>query len=160
MTDWISDLTGGKLNETEFKKQFEGDFNSVHNNPVCPYCGNRSALVQGDTVYPHRPDLHNKNFYYCNYQHDPAYVGCHPGTKEPLGRLADANLRKLKSRTHQVFDPLWRQNHFDTRKHAYRWLAERLSIEEKDCHIGMFDEMTCTLAIGACYAKLKEFSNS
>ncbi len=35
-------------------------------------------------------------------------VGCHPGTKNSLGRLANAELRKWKSIAHRVFDPLWR----------------------------------------------------
>ena len=91
---------------------------------MCPYCGRHAVLVKGDVIYPHRPDLFEKNFWQC----EPcgAYVGCHEANPkfgfdgtQPLGRLADAKLRKAKWDAHAVFDPLWRDKHFKTRKHAY-----------------------------------------
>lgn len=74
--------------------------------PVCPYCGATSVLVGGDVIYPYRRDLAEKQFYQCRACPD-AYVGCHPGTTDPLGRLADKKLRLAKSHAHAVFDPLW-----------------------------------------------------
>ncbi|AGK57524.1 hypothetical protein HYPDE_29243 [Hyphomicrobium denitrificans 1NES1] len=50
---------------------------------ICAHCGADATLVTGETVYPKRPDLHEKPFYYrapCQ-----AWVGCHPGTTKPLG---------------------------------------------------------------------------
>jgi len=122
-----------------------------HINPDCPYCGERSALVGGDAIYPHRPDLYAKQFYSC----EPcgAFVGCHPGTITPLGRLADASLRKAKSAAHRAFDPLWREEGM-SRKHAYQWLARKLGIDSEDCHIGMFDTDTCNRVIAACLDRL------
>lgn len=123
--------------------------------PVCPYCGNTAKLVGGDVIYPHREDLWSKNFWQCKPCN--AYVGCHPknerfgqdGTR-PLGRLADANLRQLKSKAHAVFDPLWKEGSFTNRGHAYLWLAEELGLPKKKCHIGFFGPERCQQVIDIC----------
>ena len=108
--------------------------------PACDYCGDPSELVPGSVIYPHRPDLYAKNFYRCEYCR--AYVGCHPGTANPLGRLADAELRAAKQAAHAAFDPLWRGGGMK-RKDAYYQLSKALGIPFGDCHIGMFDVATC-----------------
>lgn len=108
--------------------------------PVCPYCKSFSKLVTGKEVYPHRKDLFSLTFYQC--KPCEAFVGTHKGTTNPLGRLANARLRKAKSAAHRAFDPLWRLGDMK-RKEAYKWLAEILNIEVSDCHIGMFDDETC-----------------
>lgn len=119
--------------------------------PICPYCRAESDLVYGDVIYPHRPDLHHKPFYLC----PPcgAYVGCHPGTETPLGRLADDELRKAKQRAHAAFDPLWKAKgrcKKMTRRAAYEWLAGQLEIDASDCHIGMMDVETCERVVAIC----------
>lgn len=112
----------------------------------CDYCKNPAILVTGEVIYPHRSDLKNKKFWRCIPC--KAYVGCHPISKHhktdevPLGRLANAELRKAKSLAHAAFDPKWRNGGF-TRREAYGILADRLGIKKKDCHIGMFDVETC-----------------
>lgn len=116
---------------------------------LCPYCGNKTQLVGGLTIYPHRPDLYKKQFYQC--APCDAYVGCHPGTTKPLGRLADAELRKAKMAAHAAFDPLWRNGaRAKRRKAAYAWLAEQLGIDAKQCHIGMLDVATCSRVVEVC----------
>ena len=107
---------------------------------MCPYCGAESKKVTGEAIYPHRPDLYHKTFYQC--APCDAYVGCHPGTVNALGRLANAELRKAKSAAHKAFDDIWRNKHM-SRSQAYNWLAASLGIEKKDCHIGMFDVDMC-----------------
>lgn len=109
-------------------------------NPICPYCGYESELVTGEKVYPHRPDLYNKLFYMCGA--DNAWVGTHSLTDQPLGRLANAELRRAKSKAHEVFDPLWKSGTM-TRGQAYQWLSEQMGIEKKYCHIGMFNVSQC-----------------
>jgi hypothetical protein len=112
--------------------------------PVCPYCGANSEHVDGKVVYPHRPDLAEKRFWLC--RPCDAYVGCHDGTPEPLGRLANAELRKMKSAAHSAFDPLWRDGHMK-RSAAYKRLAEHLGLDSEQCHIGMFDVAMCAKVI-------------
>lgn len=113
-------------------------------NPICPYCSDTSELVTGVTIYPHRPDLARKWFYLCADCN--AYVGCHPKTKKPLGRLADSMLRGWKRNVHSLFDPLWESRKM-SRKAAYAYLAEHLGIHRNECHIGMFDLETCKRAV-------------
>lgn len=70
-------------------------------------CGAPAEYVTGAVMYPHRRDLHHKSFYRsvpCD-----ARVGCHPGTKAPLGRLATRRVRVARQRAHAAFDPLWKQ---------------------------------------------------
>lgn len=118
---------------------------------TCNYCQQPAQLVDGDTIYPHRPDLYALKFWYCS----PcgAWVGCHKGTISPLGRLADAELRQAKQAAHAVFDPLWQDGRFNSRRRAYQWLAGQLGIDVNDCHIGMFDVETCRRVVEICKAE-------
>ena len=118
--------------------------------PICNYCGEFSIQVDGAKIYPHRSDLNNLTFWYCDNGHDSAYVGCHKGTTNPLGRLADADLRKAKSLAHQAFDTLWKNGYFESRKSAYKWLSMKMGIPASETHIGMFDESQCDEVIGHC----------
>lgn len=123
--------------------------------PNCPYCRSVSEKVHGGMIYQHRPDLAHKTFYRC--EPCSAWVGCHPGTAVPLGRLANAELRAAKSAVHAAFDPLWKAkmrkencSKHEARGKGYQWLASQLGIEAKDCHIGMFDVGLCERAVAAC----------
>ena len=113
----------------------------------CPYCNQEAHQVGGAAIYPHRPDLYAKKFYQC--VPCDAYVGCHPGTTTPLGRLANAELRKAKSEAHLAFDPMWKSKKM-SRHAAYIWLAAKLGIKPADCHIGMFDAHDCHRVIETC----------
>lgn len=122
---------------------------------ACPYCGKEAPQVTGRELYPHRPDLFAKRFYWC--RPCGAYVGCHPDGKA-YGRLANAELRKARGFVHGLFDPIWENardayNGHDnakvrgvTRSRAYRWLASRMGIDPAACHIGMFDVEQCRQA--------------
>ena len=124
---------------------------------TCPYCNKPAELVSGDVIYPHRPDLAGLNFWLC--RPCDAYVGCHrPGawTEQgisdgtmPLGRLANAELRRAKSQAHAAFDPLWGKGKM-RRSAAYGWLSKQLGIPKQHCHIGMFDAETCAKVVALC----------
>lgn len=113
------------------------------NKPLCPYCGARSMLVDSAEVY--------RRSYGPIYLCRPcqAWVGVHKGTTNPLGRLANAELRTWKMRAHAAFDPHWRG---EKRKRglAYGALAKALNIHRPDCHIGMFDLDACQRVVMAC----------
>lgn len=112
----------------------------------CPYCDREATLVNGAAIYPHRPDLTHKSFWQCVACDE--WVGCHPGTTKPLGRLANAELRREKQRAHAAFDPLWRSKTM-SRKEAYRWLAQAIGVSEANCHIGMMDVLACKAVVAA-----------
>ena len=128
---------------------------------ICDYCGEPAELVSGWAVYPHRPDLAEKLFWQC--APCGAYVGCHePGATYyengrrktyadgvPLGRLANAELRKAKKRAHAAFDPTWKAARM-SRREAYAWLSAKMNIPIAACHIGMFTPDQCRQVVSIC----------
>jgi hypothetical protein len=85
----------------------------------------------------------------CKCEPGWAYVGCHKITGEPLGRLANHELRGWKKMAHAAFDQLWLGREH-TRGDMYLWLSEQLGIPMEKCHIGMFDVEQCKRVIDAC----------
>lgn len=127
---------------------------------TCDYCKRPAELVAGDVVYPHRPDLRAKKFYRC--EPCAAWVGCHPNTTTPMGRLATKDLREAKQAAHAAFDPIWKER-FDRKSaedstyrqhHArggrYKVLAKLLGIPMAECHIGMFSVDLCRRTVEIC----------
>lgn len=112
----------------------------------CPYCGNEAELVTGKEIYPYRTDLHSKQFWLC--KSCDAYVGCHGYTSRPLGTMANKELRMLRKKTHDTFDPLWKGKSKRQRREMYKELAKKLGIEVTDCHIGRFGKSTCMKVVG------------
>ncbi|RKZ05969.1 hypothetical protein DRQ32_11740 [bacterium] len=126
----------------------------MQTNPQCPFCGCQSKLVTGKEVYPHLPNLANELLFQC--APCDAHVGTHKRkspTDEPvaLGTLADKGTRSYRSKAHAYFDRLWapedKFKRFASRTNAYKWLATKLLIPKKACHIGMFDADMCKKAI-------------
>ena len=96
----------------------------------CDYCGHKAALVDDSEIY-------GRSFGHTAYlcRNCGAYVGCHGRTDKPLGRLADAALRKWKMAAHASFDPLWKTGPFrGRRKAAYGWLAEQMGLPIEKTH--------------------------
>jgi hypothetical protein len=114
--------------------------------PRCPYCGMKARFYTSSA-----------EFYLSGVDYGPlwaclgckAWVGCHPGTNRPLGRLADAPLRRAKQAAHRAIDRLWQHGPM-RRSEAYAWLASRLHIPAEACHIGMFDLDQCRATVQAC----------
>jgi hypothetical protein len=87
---------------------------------TCPYCQNEAKLVNGKDLYG-KDELEKAYFYRC--RPCKATVGCHPGTKNPMGRLANAELGKLRKEAHAMIDPKWKQDGAKKRTRVYAWLA-------------------------------------
>lgn len=86
----------------------------------CDYCGRRAEYVDSRIVY----GMSRGKIYLC--RNCMAYVGVHKGTDKPLGRLANAELRRWKKAAHHAFDPLWKFGPFKGhRDAAYGWLAQK-----------------------------------
>ena len=117
---------------------------------TCPYCGRPAELVNGDSIYgPGR--FTDRLFWLC--RDCAAWVGCHKNSRRaaPMGRLADAELRRWKANALAVFDPLWRTGPLN-RADAYRKLAKALGTcpESRFCHIGWMDVEQCKAVVRIC----------
>lgn len=123
--------------------------------PMCPYCGDPAEFLENSAVLYHGTDYGPTwRCFNCS-----AWVGCHKGTKRPLGRLANAELRSAKMAAHAAFDRLWKAkirrdqcSKKAARGAGYRWLAAQLGIDPKDCHIGMMDADLCRRVVAVCEA--------
>ena len=121
----------------------------------CDYCEHPATLVPDTAVYQRG---YGGNVWFC--KPCDAWVGVHKNSKRfaPLGRLAKADLRKLKMQAHRLFDPLWKAKmeregipQSEARQAAYHWLAHEMQ-EKKEhaCHIGFMNEEQCQKVIDLC----------
>ncbi|MDD5277700.1 MAG: zinc-finger-containing protein [Methylovulum sp.] len=147
--------------------------------PRCMTCATDARLTNGAEVYPHRLDLQAKPIWKCDSC--GGYVGCHPGTTNPLGTPAGPELRAARSALHdRVVDPLWRSAHLNAayknsdlvrgrkdicraaRSRVYEFLAARLHLTADECHVGMFDLETCKRArlalAGVTYSQIRDWA--
>lgn len=122
----------------------------------CPYCG-RPAQIR-PAAYVYGTDNLNPDgyLYVCSGYplHCDAYVGAHMKSMRPKGTLADGALRNKRIKAHKALDAIWKQGYM-TRHGAYIWLQNRLSLREKDMHIGMFSDYLCDETIRECTEFLK-----
>jgi len=78
-----------------------------------------------------------------------SYVGVHSGSRIPLGRLANKELRNLKMQCHGLFDPAWKgPAKRISRSKAYERLAKLIGIPQRECHFGHFDKNMLMKCIG------------
>lgn len=122
--------------------------------PSCLECGRAAELVKSQRIYPRRPDLWNQPMWLCVCG---AYTGCHAGTEKPKGRPAAKVTRTARMAAHAAFDPLWRRKQQrdgiskrKARGAGYKWLAEQLGLDPKDCHIGEMDAKTALRVVEVC----------
>lgn len=129
---------------------------------TCRYCQQPAALLRlGDAGYPYQRD------YGPTWTCTPcqAWVGCHPGTENALGGLANAELRVAKQAAHAAFDPLWKRKMVRdgctqgvARKAGYLWLSGQLGLPPKKTHIGYMNLEECRKVVEVCtnFTKTKE----
>ena len=125
--------------------------------PMCPYCHGQAKF------YPRSEAFYNgRDFgplWACVKPDCMAWVGVHRGTMVALGTLANKELRILRTQVHAMFDPIWlrrweirsatdpKYRKFMARNGRYKHLAELMHMDRERCHIAMFDENECRLAI-------------
>ncbi len=83
-----------------------------------------------------------------------SYVGVHPGTKTPKGTLANRELRLKRIQAHRIFDEIWKQGIL-SKAEAYRWVADKFCLTDKQAHIGQFSNYMCDQLIRASADVLK-----
>lgn len=145
--------------------------------PTCN-CGLVSRLTNGKEIYPHRPDLHSKAIYVCDGC--GGRVGCHPGTTNPLGTPADAELRNARMKVHELMDPIWKTAEKSpcysdgkdrkaikiirraARSRVYAYLAHHMKMDRSETHTGMFNMQQCReayrLLMRKTYSDIRAFS--
>lgn len=119
---------------------------------ICPYCHQEAVLRDSIIVYRRSYG----NIWIC----EPclAWVGVHKGidSDEPLGSLANEELRNHRKMAHAAFDPIWKdkssmpQTLHEVRTCAYEWLAIEMDISVVDCHMAMFDVKQCEQVVEIC----------
>ena len=109
--------------------------------PRCPYCGSTTVLRSADGIY-HDNSKHVMLYVCKNYPRCDCYVRVKPGTNLPLGIPANRQLRQLRTRTHMVFDQLYKTG-IMSKRDAYRWLADFMCCPLSEAHIGLMGEYYC-----------------
>lgn len=105
----------------------------------CPYCGQRAELKDTEIIYGRSYG----NAWICrNYPKCDAYVGVHRRDNNPLGSLANAELRTLREECHAKFDQLWSGGRMN-RNEAYELLMKIMKLNKKKSHIAKFDKEKC-----------------
>lgn len=122
----------------------------------CRYCNAPAQLLNfGQAGYPYRSS------YGPTWVCIPcgAWVGCHPGTTNALGGLANAELRSWKIQAHAAFDPLWQGkmrrdgcSKTKARRAGYAWLAKQLDTPVELTHIGYMSVEECQKVVTVCQA--------
>ena len=102
----------------------------------CVECGGVGRPVNGEVIFPHRPDLAKLIYYLCKCG---AYVGSHYKGLHPLGYPAGPETRLARQSAHEHFDRIWRYN-LMSRDAAYDWLARRMGMHVLDCHIAKLNK--------------------
>ncbi|KKK84310.1 hypothetical protein LCGC14_2784650 [marine sediment metagenome] len=107
---------------------------------ICPYCKKEAKWIQNKAIYGRN---YGKSYmcYYCKVC--DAYVGCHNNTREPLGTMANKELRDLRKQAHSIIDPLWKSGQM-RRNEVYNMLKKKFG---KVIHIGESDVELCNLII-------------
>jgi hypothetical protein len=128
----------------------------ILNGQICQYCNCETKLVVGDEVYPDwskvtpRRKFLDKKYYVCVKNNDH-FVGTYADNVTSLGRVADKELRQLKNKGHNAFDPLWKEKiYFESQPEAYKWLSEMMNLPLEHTHFGMFTVEQCIMAIEYC----------
>ncbi len=111
----------------------------------CPYCGGTVVYRSAEGIY--KDNSKGTMLYVCSrFPECDAYVRVHPGTKIPMGTMADHKLRALRNTAHKHFDKLHNSGYM-TRQEAYMWLANVINAPLSQAHIGYLGEYYCNLVI-------------
>lgn len=109
----------------------------------CQYCNKQAQFVDSRIIFGKSYGM----IYYC--ADCQAWVGVHCGTCNPLGVLANEELRLAKRSAHLYFDTIWQTRRMP-RHVAYPWLAQKLNKDVSKTHIGEFSVKECELVVEIC----------
>lgn len=113
--------------------------------PRCPYCGSPAILRSAEGIY--RDNRRSAMLYVRKkYPACDSYVRVQPGTRLPIGTMANGELRAMRKEAHHYFDQLYKRGMM-TKEEAYHWLAEILAAPMDQAHIGLLGEYYCGIVI-------------
>lgn len=113
----------------------------------CPYCGAKASLRPASAVYGTATKVPDSYLYVCDrYPRCDSYVGAHKRTKEPMGTLANGDLRNKRIQAHKAFDWMWKSG-LMTKWQAYKWMQGKLALTDEQAHIAKFSEYSVTKQI-------------
>lgn len=116
----------------------------------CPYCGAKAALRPASVVYGAATKVTDSYLYVCDrYPKCDSYVGAHKRTKQPMGTLANGDLRNKRIQAHKAFDWMWKSG-LMTKWQAYKWMQGKLALNDEQAHIAKFSEYMCDRLIAEC----------
>lgn len=107
----------------------------------CNLCGGQVIYMSNSKIYGR--EYGSGKCYFCTKC--GAYVGTHKSRpQEALGILANAEMREMKMKCHELFDHQWNDEKTSKKRHiarkkAYADLAFKLDIPVDGCHFGYFD---------------------
>jgi len=101
--DFIFEYINVPANKTQNRKEESYMKNKKKKTYQCPYCGNQAVLR--DAKHVHGNNTVTKYVYVCyGYPECDSYVTAHKHTMEPMGTLANGDLRSKRIQAHQIFD--------------------------------------------------------
>ena len=116
----------------------------------CPYCGAPAFCRPASMVHGKNTWQKGTHLYVCSRWPDcDSYVTAHKNTLQPMGSLANKNLRYKRILAHEALEELRQIRHMETWA-VYVWLQMKLELTPDKAHIGMFSEEMCDHLISIC----------
>jgi len=99
-----------------------------------------ARLTFGREVYGHRIDLHNLAFWKCDGCGNS--VGCHNGSRDPLGCIATREIKVARRHIHEILDPIWVgvKRRRTKRSELYKRITDHIGREYHTADIRSIDE--------------------
>lgn len=116
-------------------------------NMKCPYCGTKAILRPANFIHGKNESSYGKHLYVCaNWPACDAYVAVHHASKQPMGTLANGDLRHKRLVAHRELNA-FRKISGMSKWAVYVWLAAKLGLTSEEAHIGLFTEDMCDWTI-------------
>lgn len=96
-------------------------------------------MVKGNVTYPHRRDLHHKNFWMCPDCSNFVGTNNRGEGRKPLGVIANKEMKKIRMQIHAMLDPIWQSNRAK-RADLYKKISEKLGYEYHTAELKSFCE--------------------
>lgn len=109
-------------------------------------------LINGETAYPHRPDLYELPFWQCPFCRN--FVGTHHKTRDrlrPLGVIATQAIKNYRIKIHNAVDKLWK-NGSHKRGSVYMAMSRKLGYSFHTSAIRTLEEAKHTFEVARTLA--------